>query len=172
MEVVKDLRVVTALRTQLDDGEAHAIALAMELGDVFIILDDTQRCGSKAFLSPQRFVRGEGSRACTNGRKRGALPAGPTERGGSPPLSNSPRGLCVPSGMRLSFATHSKKARRVARQMGLKVIGTVGVILRAKQKGVIAAIRPVLIALGERGFRMAPALYGEALRLAGEETSR
>ncbi len=105
VEVVKDLRVVTALKTQLDDGEAHAIALAVELGDVFIILDD-------------------------------------------------------------------KKARRVARQMGLKVIGTVGVILRAKQKGMIPAIRPVLIALGERGFRMTPALYGEALRLAGEETSR
>ncbi len=29
--------------------------------------------------------------------KRGALPAGPTERGGPPPLSNFPHGLCVPS---------------------------------------------------------------------------
>jgi hypothetical protein len=46
------------------------------------------------YIPPDPFVRGEGSRACREQRKRGALPAGPTERGGPPPLSNSPRGLC------------------------------------------------------------------------------
>ncbi|MEH1871633.1 hypothetical protein [Nostoc sp.] len=32
--------MLATLKTQVDDGEAEAIALAMELGDVFIILDD------------------------------------------------------------------------------------------------------------------------------------
>jgi hypothetical protein len=67
------------------------------------VLDPT---GSKAYLSPQRVVRGEGSRACTNCSKRGALPAGPTERGGPPPLSNSPRGL------RVFFARYAQITRR------------------------------------------------------------
>ena len=47
-----------------------------------------------ATIRPDPLVRGEGSRACEGSGKRGALPAGPTERGGPPPLSNSPRGLC------------------------------------------------------------------------------
>jgi hypothetical protein len=57
------------------------------------------------YIPPDPFVRGEGSRACRMQRKRGALPAGPTERGGPHrrmpamrrdvmALSNSPRGLC------------------------------------------------------------------------------
>ena len=59
--------------------------------------------------SPHRFVRGEaclpacgqGSRACRDQASTGPSPpqadkpAGPTERGGPSPLSNSPRGLCA-----------------------------------------------------------------------------
>ena len=92
---VSDPGVAAALRTQLDEGEAHTIALAMELGDAAVILDD-------------------------------------------------------------------KKARRVGRQIGLKVIGTVGVLLLAKRKGVIPAIRPLLEGLQQAGFRMTEALYEEA----------
>jgi len=100
---VSDMRVTTALRTQLDEGEAQVIALAMELDDVFVVLDD-------------------------------------------------------------------KKARRIARQMGLRVIGTLGILLLAKRKGVVTELKPLLNALQQVGFYMTDELYQETLRLAGENT--
>ncbi|MBW4674606.1 MAG: DUF3368 domain-containing protein [Desmonostoc geniculatum HA4340-LM1] len=101
VQAVKNLAVVATLKTQIDAGEAEAIALAMELEDVFIILDD-------------------------------------------------------------------RNARRIAQQLGLKVIGTVGMLLRAKQKNVIAEIKPLLTALEAADFRIAEPLVQNALRLAGE----
>lgn len=62
VQAVKNTTVVATLKTQVHQGEAEAIALALELGDVILILDD-------------------------------------------------------------------KKARRIAQQLGLKVIGTVGMLL-------------------------------------------
>lgn len=96
---VQNKAVITSLKTQIADGESEAIALAMELGDVFIVLDD-------------------------------------------------------------------KKARRIAKQLGLKVIGTAGLVLRAKTKGLVPEIKPILDALQEADFRISNTLYQEALRLA------
>lgn len=101
VRAVQNIAVVATLKTQVDDGEAEAIALAMELGDVLIILDD-------------------------------------------------------------------RNAQRIAQQLNLKVIGTVGMLLRAKQKGVIAEIKPLLTALSQADFRISASLVGNALRLAGE----
>lgn len=97
---VQNQRVAEALATQVDPGEAEAIALAAERG-VAVLLDD-------------------------------------------------------------------KKARRVAKQMGIKVIGTVGLLLRAKRQGVLPAVKPVIDRLLQVGFRIAPSLYDEALHMAGE----
>jgi predicted nucleic acid-binding protein len=99
---VQNAAVVATLKTQMDAGEAEAIALAMELGDVLLILDD-------------------------------------------------------------------KKARRVAQQLGLKVIGTVGMLLRGKRQGVIAEVKPFLSALVQADFRISEGIIQEALRLAGEQ---
>jgi len=102
--IVKSIRnkaLVNSLKTQIGDGEAEAIALAMELADVFIVLDD-------------------------------------------------------------------KKARRIAKQLELKVIGTVGLLLRAKKKSVVTEIKPILDALHDVDFRIGETLYQEALRLAKE----
>src|SRR5207237_1160946 len=92
--------VAAALRTQLDEREAYAIALAMELSNVLIILDDKS--------TPYRSA------------------------------------------------------------IGLKVVGTVGLFLRAKNKGVIAKVEPLLTSLQQIGFHMTDALRQEALRLSGE----
>jgi predicted nucleic acid-binding protein len=102
VQPVQNLAVVATLSTQMDEGEAEAIALAMELGDVLLILDD-------------------------------------------------------------------KKARRVAQQIGLKVIGTVGMLLRAKRDGVITEIKPLLTALVEADFRISEGIIQKALRLSGEQ---
>lgn len=101
IQAVENLAFVTVLKTQMDEGEAEAIALAMELDDVILILDD-------------------------------------------------------------------KKARRVAQQLKLKVIGTVGMLLRAKNQGVITEIKPLLTELVQAEFRITNAILQEALRLSGE----
>ena len=98
---VHDIKIVSALKTQLDEGESYAIALAMELGNLPTILDD-------------------------------------------------------------------KKARRIAKQLGLQVIGTLGVLLQAKRMGVIAEISSYLNELRYAGYYMTDELYLEVLRLAGE----
>lgn len=61
-----------------------------------------------------------------------------------------------------------RKARRIAEEMGLPIVGTVGLILRAKRDGHLQAVTPVLNALATAGFHIAPALRFEALRMAGE----
>src|SRR5688500_16978546 len=46
-----------------------------------------------------------------------------------------------------------KKARRIARQLGLPVTGTLAVLLRAKERAVIRAVSPVIDALLAVNFR-------------------
>lgn len=102
--VVKPLHnigMARALKTQIDEGESEAITLAVELGDIFIVID-------------------------------------------------------------------AKKAIRIARQMDLKIIGTVGLLLRAKKQGIIPEIKSTLDALYEVDFRISDALYQQALNLANE----
>lgn len=59
--------------------------------------------------------------------------------------------------------------RRVAAERGLPVIGTMTVLLRAKQQDLIPAVEPVIAAMLAQGRRMSPALRAHVLRLAGEE---
>ena len=61
-----------------------------------------------------------------------------------------------------------KRARRFAASRDIPVVGTVGVVLRAKQRSLISAVRPVLDALAQSGFRISEALYDGALERAGE----
>uniref|UniRef100_A0A832H0M3 DUF3368 domain-containing protein n=1 Tax=Oscillatoriales cyanobacterium SpSt-402 TaxID=2282168 RepID=A0A832H0M3_9CYAN len=104
VQPVQNQNLVTILKTQVDDGEAEAIALAQEISASYLILDDG-------------------------------------------------------------------KARKLANQLNLKVIGTVGVLLRAKQQQIIPAVRPLLDALLLANFRISEALVQKALQLAGEVES-
>ena len=62
-----------------------------------------------------------------------------------------------------------KNARRVARQMGLPVLGTVGILIWAKQQGLIITLKEQLDALQNQGkFRLTQSLYQEALNRVGE----
>jgi predicted nucleic acid-binding protein len=61
-----------------------------------------------------------------------------------------------------------RPARRVAQGLGLPVIGTLGIFLAGKRRGLLAVVRPTLDALAERGFRIAPKLYERVLADAGE----
>ena len=61
-----------------------------------------------------------------------------------------------------------RKAREAAQRLGIPVTGTVGLLLKAKQEGILSAVRPVLDELDANQFRIGAALRAEALKLAGE----
>lgn len=61
-----------------------------------------------------------------------------------------------------------RPARSVAKRLGVKIIGTIGVLVRAKQTGVITEIKPILDDLEANSFFISRALREEALRLTGE----
>jgi len=60
------------------------------------------------------------------------------------------------------------KARLAAELLGLRFMGTVGVLLLAKRLGKISAVRPVLDELRARKFRLSERVYSAVLAEAGE----
>jgi predicted nucleic acid-binding protein len=60
------------------------------------------------------------------------------------------------------------KARRVALTLGLQVTGTVGILLFAKQVGMLPSVGAAIRLLETRGMWIAPSLAARAIRLAGE----
>jgi predicted nucleic acid-binding protein len=89
------------LEMQIDKGEASAIALALEVDDNIVILDDW-------------------------------------------------------------------KARKLAERLGLSVTGTLGVIIKAKNTGIINSIKPYLDKIRETNFRISEELEQIALQEANE----
>lgn len=61
-----------------------------------------------------------------------------------------------------------KRARMVAEGMGLKQIGTVGILMQAKRKKLIPTLNDVLNELETKGFFVSTAIKEEALRIVGE----
>ena len=101
IESPKDKVKQLLLELQIDKGEASAIALALEIQNATLILDD-------------------------------------------------------------------RKARQVAEKLALEVTGTLGVIIKAKHKNIIASIKPLLDKLSATNFRLSKAIEEEALRQANE----
>jgi uncharacterized protein len=60
------------------------------------------------------------------------------------------------------------RARQLAEAIGLKVTGTLGILLRAKQAGLIPAVKPLVDDVTSQGFRLSPDLHRDVLGLAGE----
>jgi predicted nucleic acid-binding protein len=89
------------LEMQIDKGESSAIALALEIPDSTIILDDY-------------------------------------------------------------------KARIIAKKLGINVTGTIGVIVKAKLKGLIPSIKPILEKIKKTDFRLSNEIESQALKEAGE----
>lgn len=99
---VRNASLVTALRLDLDAGEAEALALAVELSADLILLDE-------------------------------------------------------------------RSGRRAAQRLGLAVVGTLGILIAAKDRGLLATVRPVLDALRvDAGFWIGDELYDTVLSTANE----
>jgi uncharacterized protein len=97
-----NLALVAELETELDSGEAQAIALAIENQVDFLIIDEL-------------------------------------------------------------------KGRNIAESKGLKIIGVLGILLKAKEKGHIIAVKPLMEKLrDDAGFFIKPSLHEYVLTIAGE----
>jgi predicted nucleic acid-binding protein len=59
-------------------------------------------------------------------------------------------------------------AREFNTQFGLSVIGTIGLLVMAKKRGLIRTVRPFIEDLERYGFYMTEALKQEVFRLADE----
>lgn len=61
------------------------------------------------------------------------------------------------------------EGRRIARKLGLSMIGALGVLVRMRQQNWIGELKPVIISLRDNlDFRMSPALISSVLRSVGE----
>jgi len=61
-----------------------------------------------------------------------------------------------------------KDGRKVARQMGLRLTGTLGILLKAKLLGHIPRVQPFILELLHHGFRIDELLVQQVLEQAGE----
>ena len=61
-----------------------------------------------------------------------------------------------------------RPARRLAQALKLPVIGTLGILLAGKRQGLLRELKPCLNGLLAHDFRVAPSLYAQVLRDAGE----
>jgi predicted nucleic acid-binding protein len=94
--------LVRALEGELDQGEAEAIALALEVGGDLLLVDE-------------------------------------------------------------------RRGRRAALRLQVRILGTLGLLIEAKIKGLIPAVQPILDELLHRaGFRLSPDLYARVLQETGE----
>ncbi len=60
------------------------------------------------------------------------------------------------------------RGRRLAQRLGLTITGTAGVLVRAKTRGLIPAVRPLLDEVVAAGLFLGPDIYRLALEQAGE----
>lgn len=61
-----------------------------------------------------------------------------------------------------------RRGRRRATEGGLVVVGTLGILIEARKRGLIGSLRPFLDRLRDLPFRMNQALYADVLRQVGE----
>ncbi len=64
-----------------------------------------------------------------------------------------------------------RDARRVARQLGIPLTGTLGLLVDAKQCGLIPAVTPLLDELERYNFHMSTRIRETILKAAGEKPS-
>lgn len=61
-----------------------------------------------------------------------------------------------------------QKARKLAERLKLKYTGTLGVLLKAKERDILPAIKPLLQKIQQTNFRFSEKVFSEILREANE----
>ena len=60
------------------------------------------------------------------------------------------------------------KARKIAERLGITFTGTIGVIIKAKLKGIIPSVKPLLEKIKQTDFRLSAEIELQALKEANE----
>lgn len=60
------------------------------------------------------------------------------------------------------------RARKIAEKLAINYTGTIGVIIKAKLKGIILSIKPLLAKIRQTEFRITDEIERQALKEAGE----
>ena len=60
------------------------------------------------------------------------------------------------------------RAKKIANLNGISTIGSVGILLRAKERGLIPAIKPYVAAIQRSGVYLSDRVVAHALALASE----
>ncbi len=82
--------------------------------------------------------------------------------------SGEAEAIALASMMGKSVILDDKQARNIAKRMKLKVIGTVGILINAKNAGIIHAMKPIIEDLERNNFYISENLKNEALKIAKE----
>jgi predicted nucleic acid-binding protein len=61
-----------------------------------------------------------------------------------------------------------RKGRKVAKEMGIKITGSLGLLITAKQKGYIEAVKPIIVEIQRTNFRISERLIQHALEKVNE----
>jgi predicted nucleic acid-binding protein len=72
--------------------------------------------------------------------------------------------------LRATVLMDERLGRDVAQRRGLAVVGSAGVLIRARQMGLLPVVAPVLARMKAEGYFLSEALVREVLRRVGEET--
>jgi uncharacterized protein len=62
-----------------------------------------------------------------------------------------------------------RAGRKLAQTLAIPTIGTIGILLLAKEQRIVSKITPLLDGLIDRGTWISPAFYQQILQMAGEE---
>ena len=62
-----------------------------------------------------------------------------------------------------------RKARKIAKSIGLHVTGTLGIVVKAKERGLINSVKPILAKLAKTDFRVSDTLINTILDITGKK---
>ncbi|HKK88549.1 MAG TPA: DUF3368 domain-containing protein [Saprospiraceae bacterium] len=61
-----------------------------------------------------------------------------------------------------------RKGRKVAERLKIEIIGSLGVLIKAKDKGVIKSVKEILDLIDKTNFRISESIKKKILKKAGE----
>lgn len=60
------------------------------------------------------------------------------------------------------------KGRRIAKDIGISITGTLGILLIGKQKGIVPQVKPIIEKIQKTNFRISQSLIDKTLKMAEE----
>lgn len=77
--------------------------------------------------------------------------------------------IALAHSLNLPLVIDEKLGRNIAKGMGIKIIGTIGILLLAKEKKMIKQIKPILMQLKNGHYFLSDRLIMDSLKRAGEK---